>query len=504
MFRQVLVGLVSSATLLSSGMTLGFPGIIIPQLTKEPENLSQDEISWFESMNSIAGILGCLTCGPLLDAFGRRRTLLLVNVPLIVGWLTYFMTPTPSPIYLLYIARVLNGFGGGMASVPARVYCGEMVNKTLRSILMTWPSISGSLGTLIMYFLSWLIQDSWHLVAGISAIFPVVTVVLVFAVIQESPTWLLKKGRRAEAEASFKWIRNLRSDEEMTDVMRREFDAIVQFVEKFKTSEKTNKQMSREAELRANPPHEAQSQFERLGASLSAPDIWKPLLIINIYFLFMQFSGIASVIFYSVDVMSKAGVSMDPYLATVIVGAINLVVGSAANVAHHRFGRRTMSLWSGALMTVSFVVIGLYVQTVGRTEPNSTHLTWIPLALILFYVAAASIGIYVVPWAMLGEVFPVRIKGLASGLSTCLAYAFQFASVKVYPSFVNMFESDKSHNSYEGLFYLYGSISCTATLFVLFFLPETFKKSLDEISDEFMKSRTCQLQCCSQSANDDV
>jgi MFS family permease len=51
-----------------------------------------------------------------MDAVGRKRTLLVANTPFIVGWLLLFLAPKPAPVGLLYLGRLLNGFGGGMVS----------------------------------------------------------------------------------------------------------------------------------------------------------------------------------------------------------------------------------------------------------------------------------------------------------------------------------------------------------------------------------------------------
>jgi MFS family permease len=66
------------------------------------------------SLGFISVLAGCLTCGPLLDTLGRKKTLLVINTPFIIGWLLMWMAPKPAPVSLLYFARLLNGLGEGM------------------------------------------------------------------------------------------------------------------------------------------------------------------------------------------------------------------------------------------------------------------------------------------------------------------------------------------------------------------------------------------------------
>ena len=81
---------------------------------------------------------------------------------------------------------------------------------------------------------------------------------------------------------------------------------------------------------------------------------------------------------------------------------------------------------------------------------------------------------------MLGEMYPPQVKGLAGGLTTCLAYLFSFAALKMYPYLLELFGSS------QGVFYFYGVVSFIATAFVLLYLTETHRKTLQEIEQDFV------------------
>ena len=117
---QLLVSLLASCSTFSSGMSLGYSAIALPELQRlnGTDYLDPDQASWFASIASIATPLGCLLCGPLLDRFGRRVALIALNLPFLLGWATLAMTPSPVVTPLLYIGRVLTGLGTGMASIP--------------------------------------------------------------------------------------------------------------------------------------------------------------------------------------------------------------------------------------------------------------------------------------------------------------------------------------------------------------------------------------------------
>ena len=86
---------------------------------------------------------GCLLTSPMLDGLGRRRTMMLVNVPGLLGWLLV-ATASHSPpwiLYQVYAGRLLMGIAAGLISAPTVVYVGEVLDKTWRNVVVTWPSL---------------------------------------------------------------------------------------------------------------------------------------------------------------------------------------------------------------------------------------------------------------------------------------------------------------------------------------------------------------------------
>jgi MFS family permease len=57
-----------------------------------------------------------------MDLIGRKRTLIITEIPVILGWL---LISTSNTVEMIYIGRLLVGLGSGMVGAPARVYTGE-------------------------------------------------------------------------------------------------------------------------------------------------------------------------------------------------------------------------------------------------------------------------------------------------------------------------------------------------------------------------------------------
>lgn len=84
-----------------------------------------------DSFGGIGLISSTFSSSLQMDRFGRKKTLLVTEIPLILGWLLIsFATTVP----MIYGGRLLMGLGSGMVGAPARVYTSEVTQPHLRGI----------------------------------------------------------------------------------------------------------------------------------------------------------------------------------------------------------------------------------------------------------------------------------------------------------------------------------------------------------------------------------
>ncbi|KAJ9592465.1 hypothetical protein L9F63_015881 [Diploptera punctata] len=439
LFIQVLVGLVANLAAVAPGMNLGYSAVALPAM-KISDNITEEEASWIASLASIATPIGCLVSGPLLDRWGRKVALFAVNVPATAGWLLLATSPDLTQVYA---GRLLTGLSTGMASVPATVYVAETSHQSIRGMLVTWPSIFMALGILLVYLLGYCFPTQWRLVAGLSATFPILSA-LFSCFLPESPVWLANRGMHEKAQKNLRFLRGTAA--------RHDIDAFV-----VQTAPKS-------IPLRA----------------ILEPQIWKPLLIMNLFFFFQQFAGVFVVVFYAIDIAAEAGVEANGYLVTVLIGLTRLVVTVGISYASKHYGRRPLAVISGAGMTLCMGVLAGYLLLRHLGEVGEFPL--LPAVCLVLFIFTSTVGFLTLPWAMIGEVFPSRVRGLAGGSTTCLAYLFSFAIVKTYPQMKHAMQS-------HGVFGFYGAMSLLGTLFVYFFLPETYGKTLEEVEEGFARRR---------------
>ncbi|XP_066144679.1 solute carrier family 2, facilitated glucose transporter member 10-like [Euwallacea fornicatus] len=102
----------------------------------------------------------------------------------------------------------------------------------------------------------------------------------------------------------------------------------------------------------------------------------------------------------------------------------------------------------------------------------------IALFLVLAYVGFSSFGYLVIPWTLIGELLPIKVKGNLGGLLVSAAYILMFIVVKIFP-----FVSESI--SLDHIFIIVGFINTVGLVFLYVWLPETLGKTFEQISQKF-------------------
>lgn len=116
------------------------------------------------------------------------------------------------------------------------------------------------------------------------------------------------------------------------------------------------------------------------------------------------------------------------------------------------------------------------ILSIPNNKPNK--LLWLPLTLLLGSALFAHMGIRLIPWMLIGEVYPVNVRSGASGLSSGIGYIFGFLANKLFLRMV-------ATMTLPGTFWFYSSIAIIGCIILYFTLPETEGKSLLEIEEYF-------------------
>lgn len=139
--------------------------------------------------------------GPASDWLGRRTMLIMSSLLFFLSGLVMLWSPN---VYVLLYARLLDGFGTGLAVTLVPAYISEIAPPDSRGTLNTLPQFTGSAGMFLSYCMvfgmSLMDTPNWRMMLGVLSIPSLAYLVLTVLYLPESPRWLVSKGRILEAK----------------------------------------------------------------------------------------------------------------------------------------------------------------------------------------------------------------------------------------------------------------------------------------------------------------
>lgn len=400
--------------------------------------LNKMEAGWAGSSALVGCIIGAAVAGILSDRFGRKKALLVAAVLFTVSavW-----SALPSSLTELAIARILGGVGVGIAAMVSPMYISEVSPAGIRGRLVSVNQLAIVSGMLVVYFVNaWIARlgdQSWNETVGWRWMFASETVPCVLFLglllfVPESPRWLVKENRSAEANKVLTRIGGVAHAEreilEIEETVALESGSLLQLFD---------------------------------------PGLRVPLIIGVTLAILQQVTGINTVLYFGTEIFKSTGMGVNAaLLSTVIVGAINLAFTVVAIWVVDQVGRKPLLLIASAGMGISLSVLG------GAMLLDKAAGKWV-LICVLVYVASFAVAMGPVVWVVMSEIFPTRIRGRAMSVATFCLWVSCFL---VSQFFLTMLE----HLS-GGAFFVYAAMCAVAFVFVAVFVPETKGKSLEEI-----------------------
>ncbi|KAJ9579588.1 hypothetical protein L9F63_004773, partial [Diploptera punctata] len=486
---QILASISCHLLVLDLCMSYSFTTIVIAALLDSTDDLKldADQASWLGSIAFICQPLGSIMSGFIVEFFGRKWSMILVNMPFLLGWILYSVS---NSVVMLYVTNVILGIGIGFMEAPIMTYIAETCQPELRGILASMIGVTVQVSFFVVYLLGNV--TGWRTAAAISAALPIITALFV----TQTPMWLLSRGRTKDAERALCWLRGWVTP----DVVKEEFNQLVQYNSNTKTStiiqlktinpsplsnlerEETNNINEDHNEYR-NSIHkddndESHCSLEILKELLKPPTL-RPLMLVIPYFFLYQLGGMASIRPYMVHVFREFGLDDVAEWITVGSAVIGIIGGICLVTTIDWLGKRFLSLVSFLGNGVACLLLAVY--SIVAIHPGSkdveNSVTWVPLTLIVIFSFFSSV-MFEVPWTMLSEIFPFRTRGIASGFSAAMCYVFLFIASKTY------LDLELNLELY-GTFLLFAVINFIGFVFVYYRMPRMEGKTLEEIEEYF-------------------
>jgi len=415
-----------------------------------------------------SAVLGCIL-GPFLgawlcDAVGRKTTMIAASVLLAVSAV---VTAVPdflpgmgagSTILVFNVFRAVGGLGVGLCSIASPMYIAEVAPPAKRGGLGLMYQLAIVVGHIIAPVIAYLMvtllpktdgmaqiawQQPWRWMFASETVCVLLFVSFVFR-LPRSPRWLAEKGR----------------DDEALDVLTR-----------MDGPDYAGREM---AEIRAS--------FEQgTGgwAELFAPGMRYALLIGILLAFFNNWTGwsvmggYVPMLFEMSGLDDRARAILQLAVTYGFMGAMTVV----SLVLMDRVGRRPLWLLASLLMAAITCTAGLVFHF---------HLTGvIVLLVVILCTVPHGIALGGIPWLMMSELFPTRIRAKAVSITTTFLWIAIFSGAYLFPALSTA--SKALVGSVGGVFWLFTIICIFSFLFGVFMMPETKGRTLEEIADSWKR-----------------
>ncbi|ERE71203.1 solute carrier family 2, facilitated glucose transporter member 8-like protein [Cricetulus griseus] len=327
---------------------------------------------------------------------------------------------------MLLGGRLLTGLACGVASLVAPVYISEIAYPAIRGLLGSCVQLMVVTGILLAYVAGWVLEWRWLAVLGCV---PPTLMLLLMCCMPETPRFLLTQHQHQEAMAA---LRFLWGSEEGWE----------------------------------EPP---------IGVE-------------------HQLSGVNAIMFYAETIFEEAKFK-DSSLASVTVGIIQVLFTAVAALIMDRAGRRLLLTLSGVVMVFSMSAFGTYFKLTQSGPNNSSHvgllvpisaepvdvhvgLAWLAVGSMCLFIAGFAVGWGPIPWLLMSEIFPLHVKGVATGVCVLTNWFMAFLVTKEFSSIMEILGP-------YGAFWLTAAFCILSVLFTLTFVPETKGRTLEQITAHF-------------------
>lgn len=431
-----------SVTAALAGFLFGFDTVVISGAdTKLQELWHTSDVfhgSVVMAMALWGTVVGAIFGGIPTNKIGRKKTLIWIGILFLLSAIGSSFANDP---WIFAFFRFLGGLGIGASTIAAPAYVSEIAPAKDRGRLVSLYQFNIVLGILMAFLSNYLLRDAgenaWRWMIGIMA-FPAFFYTIIVFTIPESPRWLLSKSRITEAKAVLEKVDPTAKIEDLLHEM-----------------------------------HLGNDNEDKKGETIFLKKYRFPLLLAFFIALFNQFSGINAFLYYAPRIFAEAGLGESAALmSSVGIGLTNLVFTLIGVFLIDVVGRKVLMYIGsiGYIISLGLVSIAFFLKWEGMQ---------VPVFLFLF-IASHAVGQGAVIWVFISEIFPnhLRASGQAFGSSV------HWVLAAIIPSMVPFLFSTIGAGA---VFLIFAVMMVFQLLFVIFMMPETKGKSLEELQETIFK-----------------
>ncbi|KAK3936787.1 general substrate transporter [Diplogelasinospora grovesii] len=417
-----LVGAITSAC--SSGFLLfGYDqgvmsGVVLsPSWLAAMDHPSELVIGTITALYDAGAVVGALLAALTGDRLGRKRTLLLGALLVVVGgcWMSLAFGRTD-----FMIARVLVGIGIGYTTSVTPVYQSEISGSGERGWQVCCQLTTMLGGLLLAYCVNYGFYDAgrsgglgaggeWRLPLGLQCVFAVYILVLT-PFLPDTPRWYLKNDETTDRGVEV--LARLRGRDKEDDEVQKEVDEILSAIEESKREEE---QTDWRGLLRADDNKRSDKRF---------------YLAVGIQFM-QQMSGINIVTYYAPTLYTST-LRMSQQDALLLGCFTQLWYVLASFVTWYtidRVGRRRLLVSMALGMCLVLVGEAVSIAVAGRSKIGAVA----AVIFVFLFEACFTWGWMACVWIYPPEILPLKIRAKGSALAAAADFVGNFIVVEVTP-----------------------------------------------------------------------
>ncbi|KXG45313.1 Major facilitator superfamily domain, general substrate transporter [Penicillium griseofulvum] len=425
-------------------------------------NLSANIVSTLQA----GCFFGAMGASPVAERYGRRMALLGSAVVAVLGIL--MQTTASGHIEVMYIGRLITGFGVGAASMINPLYVSENAPRAIRGGLTGLYQLFITAGIMLAFWINYgsllhIKGPAMYLVPLALQGLPAVLLFFGMLMCNESPRWLAKQDRWEEARATLSKVRNLPSDHPYVE---EEFQAIAT-------------QLEQERALVAGSGF-----WDLMKEMWFIPGNRKRAIISVVLMICQQMTGTNAINYYAPQIFQNLGVTGNAtnLFATGVYGIVKMVsCGVFLIFVADSLGRRRSLLWTSVAQALAMMYIGLYVRIAPPVKGEPViPAGYFALVCIFLFAAFFQFGWGPVCWIYVSEIPTARLRSLNVSFGAATQWLFNFVVARAVPNML----ATVGANGY-GTYIIFSCFCFSMGIFVWFFIPETKGLSLEKMDELF-------------------
>ncbi|KAK5467044.1 hypothetical protein LTS15_000014 [Exophiala xenobiotica] len=407
--------------------------------------------STFQCSGPVGAFVGVFLAGPITSWIGYRWAtiggLMALNAFIFVF---YFA----DSLGVLLVSQLLEGIPWGIFIANAPAYCSEIVPLRLRApatqmLQMFWAIGSIIVGGITYHYQSKDSAESYRVPIALQWMFPTPLAILLFLA-PESPWWLVRKGRLAEAEKSVKRLGRSSATDNPADsvaMMRRT-------IELEKTEKKPN-----------------------LIELWKGTDRYRTLIVCGVYAA-QNLTGnlIAN---QAVYFFQRAGMADNTAFALgLITSALQWIMVMLSWILTTYLGRRTIYVWGSFINCAFLIALGIAASVGGGKAATQAQASLGLIVSVLFCLGPAPAS-----WVIIGETSSIRLRPLTTGVGRGAYYAVNIPCIFLASYMLNPDQGNLGGKCG----YVWAGTAFVCTVMAWIWIPEMKSRSYREIDILFKR-----------------